>query len=85
MGLVALRHVGSSQTSGQTIVPCIGRQILNHWSTREVLSHIEACLVLYCLTAGLSVGLFTAESNPCSDPWQCLPQLLVDHRWSGSL
>ena len=35
-GLVAPRHVGSSQTRAQTCVPCTGRQILNHCSTREV-------------------------------------------------
>ena len=34
--LVAPRHMGSSQTRDQTHVPCIGRQILNHWATREV-------------------------------------------------
>ena len=28
--------MGSSQTRDQTCVPCIGRQILNHWTTREV-------------------------------------------------
>ena len=27
----------SSRTRGQTRVPCIGRQILNHWTTREAL------------------------------------------------
>ena len=31
LGLVALRHVGSSWTRDQTHVPCIARQILNHW------------------------------------------------------
>ena len=36
VGLVALRHVGSSRTRAQTRVPCIGRQILNHCATREV-------------------------------------------------
>ena len=36
MGLVALRHVGSSQTRDRTCVPCIGGQILNHCATREV-------------------------------------------------
>ena len=36
-GLVALRHVGSSRTRAQTRVPCIGRQILNYCTTREVL------------------------------------------------
>ena len=34
-GLVALRHVGSSQTRARTLVPCIGRRILNHCATRE--------------------------------------------------
>jgi len=36
MGSVALRHMKSSQTRDQTRVPCTGRQILNHWTTREV-------------------------------------------------
>ena len=36
-GIVALRHVESSRSRNQTGVPCIGRQIVNHWTTREVL------------------------------------------------
>ena len=36
-GLVAPRHVESSWTRDQTPVPCIGRWILYHWTTREVL------------------------------------------------
>ena len=35
-GLVAPRHVGSAQTRARTRVPCIGRRILNHCTTREV-------------------------------------------------
>ena len=35
-GLVAPQHVGSSRTRAQTGVPYIGRQILNHCTTREV-------------------------------------------------
>lgn len=35
-GLSCSRHVGSSQTWGQTLVPCIGRRILNHWTARQV-------------------------------------------------
>ena len=35
-GLVAPRHVRSSQTRHRTHVPCIGRQTLNHRTTREV-------------------------------------------------
>ena len=34
--LVALPYVESSQTRDQTHVLCIGRWILNHWTTREV-------------------------------------------------
>ena len=32
-----LWHVGSSWTWDEVHVPCIGRQILYHWITREVL------------------------------------------------
>ena len=39
MGLVAPWHVGSSRTRARTRVPCIGRQILNHCATREVLKY----------------------------------------------
>ena len=35
-GLVAPRHVKSFWTRDQTHVPCTGRQILNHWTTRKV-------------------------------------------------
>ena len=34
-GPVGPRHVGSSQTSARTRVPCTGRQFLNHCATRE--------------------------------------------------
>ena len=37
MGLVPQRHVGSSRTRDRTHVPCIGKRILNHCATREVL------------------------------------------------
>ena len=33
--LVALRYVGSFQTSDQTPVSCTDKRILNHWTTRE--------------------------------------------------
>ena len=36
MGLAAPQHVGSSQTRARTRVSCIGRQIPNHCTTREV-------------------------------------------------
>ena len=34
-GFVALWHVGSSRTRDRTHAPCMGRQILNLWTTRE--------------------------------------------------
>ena len=34
--LAALQHMESSWTRDQKRVPCIGRQVLNHWITREV-------------------------------------------------
>ena len=43
-GLVALQHVGSSQTGYRTRVPCIARQVLKHWTTREDL--LTKCLSL---------------------------------------
>ena len=36
VGLVPPWHVGSSWTRAQTCVPCIGRQILIHCTSREV-------------------------------------------------
>jgi len=36
-GPVALQHVGSSGPRNRTCVLCISRQILNHWTTSEVL------------------------------------------------
>ena len=38
-GLVAPRHVGSSQTRARTRVPCIGRQTPNHCATREARNY----------------------------------------------
>ena len=46
MGLVAPRHLGSSQTRAQTHVPCIGRPILNHWATSEALC-VYFCFVWF--------------------------------------
>ena len=39
-GVIAPRHVGSSQTRARTRVPCIGRQTLNHCAIREALSFL---------------------------------------------
>ena len=50
MGLTAPWHVGSSRTRAQTRVPCTGRWILNHCTTREVL----ICLFLSLFDSQLS-------------------------------
>ena len=44
-GLVAPQHVGSSWTRARTCVPCIGRRILNHYTTREARHWILVGLV----------------------------------------
>ena len=47
-GLVAPRHVGSSQARARTRVPCIGRQTLNHCATREApIYFFEFCFILF--------------------------------------
>ena len=62
-GLVAPRHVGSSQTRARTRVFCIGRRILNHCATREAPlsllrgASIEVILYVIPLYAG-HVGRF---------------------------
>ena len=55
-GLVAPRHMGSSQTRAQTRVPCISRQTLNHCATREAL---------HCFLKCSLKGLCTRTPNPC--------------------
>ena len=44
MGLVALWHMESPGTKDH--VPCIGRWILNHWTTQQVLTHTFCWITL---------------------------------------
>ena len=48
-GLVALRHVESSQTRDQACVPCFGRQVLDHWTTKEVYHSTLMILLLHLI------------------------------------
>ena len=70
MGLVAPRHVGSSQTRARTRVPCIGRRTPNHCVTREapiyilnlfllkgILQFIMLYLKIFCLVVPLRKAL----------------------------
>ena len=45
-GLAAPQHVESFQTRDQTHVPCIGRQILIHCTTKEVLLNSLKYLII---------------------------------------
>ena len=50
MGLIASRHVESSWTRDQTRVPCIGKKILNHWTTSKIhyfVSHYQCNTICY--------------------------------------
>ena len=62
LGLVAPRHVGFSQTRDRTRVPCIGRQILNHWTTREVLFPYLLTRIPLCRQT-LSINFFILRYN----------------------
>ena len=48
-GLAASWHVESSLTRDQTRVPCIGRQILTHCATREILCIFFSCFFVRVL------------------------------------
>ena len=43
MDFIALRHVGSPQSKGLASVPCVRRQIPDHWTAREVPRLILDC------------------------------------------
>ena len=68
-GLVAPRHVGSSQTRARTRVPCIGRQILNHCATREapslpfLMSSLDTMSLMGPLKAGEDIHQSTKIEN----------------------
>ena len=54
-GLVVPRHVGSSRTRARTCVSCIGRQILNHCTTREVPVYLFYSSVFFSFSYSLRV------------------------------
>ena len=65
-GLVAPWHVGSSRTRARTCVPCIGRWILNHCATREVLSDflipaIQLNVKWYLIVVLIFISLMTND------------------------
>ena len=58
MGLVAPWRVESSQTRDRTHISCVGRWILNHWSTREVHN-----ILFFNLGLSLPLGIATSVQN----------------------
>ena len=62
---VAPRHVGSSQTRARTRVPCIGRQILNHCTTREAqLCYFKPLKFWGVLATAVIITLITIAVAP---------------------
>ena len=88
-GLVALQHVGSFRTRDQIHVPCTGRQIANHWTTREVPCLLPVIQGPARVTpaVGLSQILFLPASFPpfCSFSFFALffSRLLSHVPWSA--
>ena len=75
MALAVPRHVESSWTRDQTCVPCVGRQILIHSATKEVLRvldnkkvHLQVHSKPYVLCPHHSGG---------SDAFKCLTNLVI--------
>ena len=72
MGLVIPWHVGSSRTRDQIRVPCIGRWILNHCTTREVphFSDLSPQIFIYCpWIFFLSITFQSSFSMPFCSLW----------------
>ena len=63
VGLVAPRHVGSSRTRARTCVPCIGRRILNHCTTREAQHYNSSSLRSCYLLHGALYNVPTVRNN----------------------
>ena len=69
--LDALKHVGFSQARDQTCIPCIGRQILNYWITREVTPSLIFNLIL----CGHRADLYDLNLSKCIEIYFMVPNL----------
>ena len=90
MGLVAPRHVESSQTRNWTHVPCIGRQILIHCATREVLPinfyvHIKIKLRVLNWTAKKKKNSILPVSKLFNTTFPIPPQIIRNYYLKLSL
>ena len=89
-GLVAPWHVGSSRTRARTHVPCIGRRILNHCTTREapeVEFLSQRICIFYILTYIVKLYIEKLyKYNPINSIWRYLFFFALAspiHRWTG--
>ena len=79
-GLVASQHMASSWTRDPTCVSCIGRWILNHWTTKEVMG---TSFIIFVLVHGC-MGLVASQHMDSSwtrDPTcvSCISQWTLNH------
>ena len=84
--LAALWHVGSSWSRDRTHVPCIGRPILNQWTTREVHKIFKNFVLKFLLGLPGSPVVKTPYSqckrpgfDPCQGTRAHMPQLKILH------
>ena len=93
-GVVAAGHVESSRTRDGTCVPCVGRQILNHWTTREVLE-VLFWLLLFSQQNRINIEnlwcrekLYVASKqnwhNTMKDEWKVWHVGTVKAEWASS-
>ena len=81
-GLVAPRHVGSSQTRARTRIPCIGRQTLNHCATRETAPPTIFVLVCVgCYNKNTTHSVAYKQQNFFSQLWKWTSKLRVLAWW----
>ena len=81
-------HMRSSRTRDWTHVPCIGRQILSHWTTREVFSWIFILSQVFYLQTEVqapfmwtSVAIYKSERLPPSLWWLSGLEKFLGFHW----
>ena len=87
-GLVAPRHVGSSQTRARTRVPCIGRQILNHCATREapIASSFDSIIHDSALNRGsMSYSTVSLVTRTLPASSRCSSSVCGMYKWVNEL
>ena len=82
LGTVALWWVGSPQTGDRAQVPCIGRRILSHWTTREfqlVRVNLNSHLWLVAAITG-QCGLYSRQLCIYTYTYSTVEQIFMELR-----